>query len=104
MFQERRGIKGFVFQTGNGTPYSPDNVRREFKRALAVAGLPKTIRVHDLRHTAITDFGRDGVSAVDAMKVAGHSDIQATLGVYSHGTTTGQRRAVEMQSKRVFAR
>lgn len=44
-----------VFATALGTPLSPRNVLRTFKRTLAKAGLPPIVRFHDLRHAAATN-------------------------------------------------
>jgi site-specific recombinase XerD len=45
----------FVFTTQVGTPINQHNFfRRCFKLMLDEAGLPRTVRVHDLRHTCAT--------------------------------------------------
>jgi integrase len=43
-----------VFASGIGTPLIRRNVERDFKLALSRAGLPLSIRFHDLRHFAAT--------------------------------------------------
>jgi integrase len=44
----------YVFCTSKGTPFGPRNIIRHFKGVLKKAGLPATIRIHDLRHTFIS--------------------------------------------------
>ena len=43
----------FVFTTIQGKPFRPDSISQAFKRAAVKVGLPD-MRLHDLRHTAIT--------------------------------------------------
>src|SRR5439155_2374087 len=45
---------GLVFASQVGTPLLARNVIRAFKVALERAGLPRSIRIHDLRHYAAT--------------------------------------------------
>ncbi len=41
-------------------------------------------RLHDARHTAATLLLQQAVPARVAMQILGHSQIQLTLGTYSH--------------------
>ncbi len=66
-----------------GGPQNARNVYRDFKAILRRAGLPE-IRFHDLRHTAATLMLLGGVNAKTAQVMLGHSQIQLTLGTYSH--------------------
>ena len=50
---------------------------------LKVAGV-RDARLHDARHTAATLLLQQGVPARVAMQVLGHSQINLTLGTYSH--------------------
>jgi integrase len=46
---------GLVFRTQLGTPLNRNNIHsRSFKSLVARAGLPPTVRFHDLRHTFAT--------------------------------------------------
>ncbi|MBP1466173.1 site-specific integrase [Candidatus Chloroploca sp. M-50] len=42
---------GMVFTSRIGTPLAPESLTEHFKALLEKAGLPKTVRFHDLRHT-----------------------------------------------------
>ena len=74
---------GLVFATEVGTPISSNNFRREFKALCEGAGV-KSIRVHDLRHTAATAMIRHGFGARLAADILGHADTRTTLGTYAH--------------------
>lgn len=67
-----------------GTPISPRNLVRRFKSLLKRAGLPQTIRFHDLRHTHATLLLKQGVHPKVISERLGHSSITITLDTYSH--------------------
>jgi integrase len=75
----------FVFTTRVGTPLLPSNLRRTFLDLLRTAGLPQ-IRIHDLRHTAISLMAEQGVHPSVVQQIAGHADIRTTLKYYTHVT------------------
>ena len=75
---------GLVFPSGAGTPISGGNLNRGFKALLKRAGLPQTIRFHDLRHTCATLLLRQGVNPKFVQDLLGHGDVSLTLNVYSH--------------------
>ena len=75
---------GLVFPSGAGTPISGGNLNRGFKALLKRAGLPQTIRFHDLRHTCATLLRRQGVNPKFVQDLLGHKDVSLTLNVYSH--------------------
>jgi site-specific recombinase XerD len=76
--------QGLVFPSGVGTPLSGGNFDRTFKATLQRAGLPKSTRFHDLRHTCATLLLGQGVNAKFVQELLGHADISLTLDVYSH--------------------
>ncbi|MSQ23393.1 MAG: site-specific integrase [Chloroflexi bacterium] len=73
-----------VFCTHLGTPLGARNVGRDFKLALGRAGLPASIRFHDLRHAHATAMLAAGVHIKTASARLGHSQIAITLDLYSH--------------------
>ena len=75
---------GLVFCSRTGTPLLPRNVIRRFKAALARAGLPTTVRFHDLRHAHATTLLAAGVHPKVASERLGHSSVMLTLDTYSH--------------------
>ncbi|MGE5700889.1 MAG: tyrosine-type recombinase/integrase [Arthrospira platensis] len=80
--ERKRGSDGVMRPTGR--PLSPRMVTRVFRRYADRAGLPKTIRLHDLRHTAITNAISQGEDILLVAAFAGHAKTSTTVDVYSH--------------------
>lgn len=72
-----------IICTAKGMPITPNNVSRSLEALLKRTGLPR-IRVHDLRHTAVTMLLLAGVHAKVVQERLGHANIGITLGLYSH--------------------
>lgn len=84
-----------LFETGNGTPFSPRNFFRDFKEQSEAAGLPE-IRFHDLRHFAVSYMINElKIPPKVVQAIVGHSTVNLTLSVYSHSTTDQQDEAME---------
>ena len=66
-----------------------------FKAALARAGLPHRIRIHDLRHTAATNLIAAGVDIATVQYILGHRTSAVLLDIYSHHHADRNRAAVE---------
>jgi len=73
-----------VFCSAVGTPLIRRNVNRSFSAALKRAGLPSTIRFHDLRHAHATLMLRSGVPLKVASGRLGHGSIAITGDLYQH--------------------
>ena len=74
-----------VFPTSTGHYQSASNVNsRGFKPALNRAGLPSSIRFHDLRHTYASMAIAADVPLNDLKFVLGHSSISVTADIYGH--------------------
>ena len=84
---------GYVFPSERGTPLEPRNLNRHFKSALKRADLPKTIRVHDLRHSCATLLIAQGVHPRVVMEILRHSQISVTMNTYAHVIPEQQRDA-----------
>jgi integrase len=84
---------GYVFPSERGTPLEPRNLNRHFKAALKRAGLPATIRVHDLRHSCATLLIAQGVHPRVVMEILRHSQISVTMNTYAHVIPDQQRDA-----------
>lgn len=74
---------GLVFTTERGTAIDPRADHRRWRELLVRAGV-RPARLHDARHTAATLLLAQGVPARVAMQILGHSQINLTLGTYSH--------------------
>ena len=73
--------------------------RRSFLPLLERAGLPRTFRFHDLRHSAASLLLGMGTHPKIVSEMLGHSTISITLDLYSHVTPTmGREAAVAMDA------
>lgn len=77
-------LDGLVFPTRNGTPVqSPSFTANVFKRALRKASLPD-LRIHDLRHTAVSLAIEAGVNPKVGQARAGHASSALHMDGYGH--------------------
>ena len=68
-----------LFVSRNGAAIDHDNFKsRHFRKDMKESGL-RTIRFHDLRHTALTLMVKRGVILPVVQKIAGHKDIKTTM-------------------------
>jgi integrase len=80
----------------DGRPYRPDAASTMFRKFVDQAGLPRTIHVHTLRHSAASFLAAAGVPASDIAAQLGHADGGAlALRVYVHPLEENRRRAAE---------
>jgi integrase len=83
-----------VFPNAVGTP---ENLNvwhdREFLHARKQAGLRDTLRLHDLRHFAVSQLIAQGANVLVVARIAGHSRPDVTLRVYAHLFDEGLRQA-----------
>lgn len=118
---------GHVFPSEAGTQLGEQNVTRIWKRVLRNAGLCDpcvacqqtgeqagercavchghgaiawTVRIHDLRHTAISSWIADGADPKTAQALAGHSSPDVTMRIYAHHRAEGLRAALERTEER----
>ncbi len=85
---------GLVFTTKSGRPIEPRNLARSFARIVAANKL-RSIRVHDLRHTAASLLKKLGVAPRDAMEILGHSRISVTMEIYTYGDGESRQDALK---------
>jgi integrase len=67
-----------------GRPLNPRWVTRVHRETAERAGLPSSIRLHDLRHTAITSAINQGEDILLVSAIAGHAKTSTTEDVYGH--------------------
>ena len=89
-----------VFCTGLGTPINPDNLKRDYVRLVALAGVPR-IRIHDVRHTFTTHALARGANIKAVSEAIGHADVGTTLRTYTH-VLPEQRREVAAKVSAAF--
>ena len=80
--ERKRGHDGELRATGR--TLCPRMVSRVFRRYAQRAGLPDTVRMHDLRHTAITNAIGQGEDILLVAAFAGHAKTSTTVDVYGH--------------------
>jgi integrase len=77
----------FVFTAPDGGPLRHGNfMARHFRPAVTAAGLPESLRFHDLRHTcaALLINADPPAHPLAVMRRLGHSSITITLDRYGH--------------------
>lgn len=72
-----------VFERGDGQPFSPDSLSRDWYRLVHRIGLP-SFRLHDLRHAYATRLLEAGVHPKVVSEALGHSSVAFTMDVYQH--------------------
>jgi integrase len=83
---------GLVVVNELGLPLRPDVYSDRFGRLAAESGL-RRIRLHDLRHTALTLMTLRGVPLPVVAAWAGHADAAFTLRVYAHSQPAAMLKA-----------
>jgi integrase len=74
-----------IFTASNGAPMRNSNFRAYvWKPALAIAGLPAELRIHDLRHSAAALLISQGGHPEAIKRQMGHSSIRVTMDTYGH--------------------
>ena len=103
--QLEQGIdEPLVFTSPNGGPKHEDGVVKDyFKPLLKKAGLPKSVRLYDLRHTHATLLLLAGVHPKVVSERLGHSSIVITLNTYSHVLPNMQKEATEKLEALLFS-
>jgi integrase len=91
-----------VFCNSTGEPYSVGYLEKEWKKALAAAGLPATFRSYDARHTTATLLLQDKLSPKVVSERLGHANVNITLNVYGHVLPGMQEEATERLEKLIF--
>ena len=78
----------------DGRPYRPDSTSTQFRTFVDRLGLPDSVHVHTLRHSAASFLAAAGVPASDIAAQLGHADGGAlALKVYVHPLAEGLARA-----------
>lgn len=87
-----KGETDLVFSSLAGTPLHEKNMlTRYYRPLLTAAGLPKEMRLYDLRHTHASLLLLAGVHPKLVSERLGHSSIVITLDTYSHVIPSLQR-------------
>jgi integrase len=87
-FRMARGLgkpdaDALLFSNPDGSPLSPDNLSRDWRRACRSLGLP-TVMFHALRHTHASALIASGQDVVQISRRLGHGSPVITLRTYGH--------------------
>lgn len=93
-----------VFHTANGTPISPRNFERSYRKVVERAGI-RYLSPHSLRHSFCTDLCHSGVDLKTNQVLMGHSDPSVTMRVYQHveqqHKIDAAKRLIELRSRKL---
>lgn len=87
-----------LFTEAHLEPFAESTMRREFRRFLERAGLPR-IRIHDLRHTGASLLLAQGESIAVVQEIGGWANKAVLLEVYSHVMPGTARQAMDKYSR-----
>jgi integrase len=82
-----------VFTTTIGTPLEPRNVSRDWQALLGRASIERSLRIHDLRHSAASFLLMRGTDMRLVMDVLGHTRMSTTSDLYTHVLDEVKRQA-----------
>ena len=75
----------YIFRRhGMELPMTPSTFTWRFKLILKKHGLPSTLNVHSLRHTAASLMIAGGADVATVSGLLGHSQVSTTLDIYTH--------------------
>ncbi len=86
------------FLFGGLEPLSPTTITRLFNEALKKAEMPH-YRIHDLRHSFISNAILNGIDIVTVSKYVGHSNVEMTLNRYSHLLKDSEKNMIERMNE-----
>ena len=86
---------GLIFASEMGTPIGARNLNRWFDGVQERAGLTRHIRLHDLRHAAISDWFAAGADPRAAQDLAGHASPLTTQRIYAKSRAAKHRDVIE---------
>ena len=82
-----------MFVTEFGEPCEPRNALRAFKAAAKRAGLPSSVGLHTLRHSAASVMMASGVPLKIVSDILGHASVAITGDIYGHVSPDVSREA-----------
>src|ERR1044072_7713874 len=79
----RTAHQALLLSTLDGSPMSPNNLSRDWRRACTPLVLPR-VTLHALRHTHASALIAAGVDVVQISRRLGHGSPVITLSTYAH--------------------
>lgn len=93
-----RAVGDWVFVGPGGAPVAHNRLRERWARAVKAAGIGKSPRLHDLRHTHASWLIAAGVPLPTVKHRLGHASISVTSDVYGHLMPESQVQAARAAS------
>jgi integrase len=90
----RAGPDDLVFARPDGSPLSPDNLSRDWRRTVKALRLP-AVTFHALRHSHASALIAAGLDVVSVSRRLGHGSPAITLRVYAHAFSTTDAAAAQ---------
>lgn len=87
-------VTGFIFTDAAGGPLNADQVRYRWHVLKQRVGIDQAVRLHDLRHTALTILEQQGAPLSVRMALAGHTTAEMAAHYADHATIESMRRAL----------
>lgn len=84
----------YVLTTEFGDPCDPRNALRALKAAAKRAGLPSSVGLHTLRHSAASVMLSAGVPLKVVSEIFGHASVAITGDIYGHVSPEVSREAL----------
>ena len=94
-------LSDYIATDLDGTPVHPRTIARRFQAISKAAGLPQ-IRLHDGRHTALSNATDAGVPIHVVSARAGHTRASFTADTYLHRHRTADHRAADLVANRMM--
>jgi integrase len=83
----------WLFPGNTGKPIEDKCPREALRRILKAAGIPRQLRIHDLRHTYASLALQRGVPLLVVSRQLGHASIAITADIYGHLVPNATREA-----------
>ena len=96
-FRETEEYADYVCVNEVGNLINPEHIGKKFSKILKEHEM-RHIRLHDLRHSAISLLIAKGVPASVVQAIAGHSSIKTTIDTYTHIGTEQKKEAIAAMS------
>ena len=90
---------GRVFTGEDGRRIHPDSLTKWVKAFLRKHGFSEDLRLHSLRHTAVSLMINDGVNIVTVSKRIGHAQVSTTSNIYAHMIRSADEKAALVADK-----
>lgn len=93
----------YVFTDEAGNHIARNTLYKDYKRILEMAGLPKTLRFHDLRHSYAVFALENGDNIKEIQTTLGHYSSAFTLDTYAHVSEEAAKESAARKDAAILA-